>query len=233
LAEYLSRFEPRELVGIGRTPERLMSFCDTYSGRPATIKELAKELPNIDILFSATACPRVLITKEMVEKARGNGSRLLRIVDIAMPADIDPSVSGLPYVQYFSIDDLRDISSKNLDARKSEVVNAEIIIAEELERMRYKLENLHIEHFLTHINKYTEELRRKEIEKALNMLETPDPKVTEIMDGLSRSLTKKIMHNFLLEARNNPGMALEIEKFVNTFTGNGNVPEREDEKTEE
>ncbi|MEE9115494.1 MAG: glutamyl-tRNA reductase, partial [Thermoplasmata archaeon] len=69
VAEYLNRFGKNELVVIGRTPEKLEEFCQVYPGRSENFAALQTELKDADILFSATSCPRVLITKEMVENA--------------------------------------------------------------------------------------------------------------------------------------------------------------------
>jgi len=220
VAEYLPSFNPRELTVVGRTPEKVKAFCDKYSGKPADISDLQNVISQTDILFSATSCPRVLITREMVENSICARTVPLTLIDIAMPSDIDPSVSEIELVQYFSIDDLKGLSDANASKRENEIKRAEEIISSELSRLKMKLENLHIEHFLSKLNNYTEEIRCKELEKAINMLETDDPKTREVMAGLSRSLMKKFMHNILKEVKDNPATAEELERFFEVFTGN-------------
>jgi glutamyl-tRNA reductase len=222
LAEYLPKYRPTGLTVVGRTPERINDFSNRYSCKPASISDLPAIIPETDILFSATSCPKVLITRETVEKATGGRSDKLTLIDIAMPSDIDPSVSELDGIQYFSIDDLREASSDNVTKRQEEVKKAEVIISEELTRLKMKLENLHTEHFLSRLNIYTEEIRNKELEKAYNKLETDDPNVKEVIDGLSRSLMKKILHNLLKEVKDNPATSEELERFFGVFTGNNN-----------
>ncbi|MEE9116182.1 MAG: glutamyl-tRNA reductase, partial [Thermoplasmata archaeon] len=233
VAEYLNRFGKNELVVIGRTPEKLEEFCQVYSGRSENFAALQTELKDADILFSATSCPRVLVTKEMVENAVAGREKPLTLVDIAMPADIDPAVKNLPGVQHFSIDDLQEISSQNLAARQDEARKAESIIKDELERFKGKLQNLHVETFLSSLNTYVEDIRRRECERALSMLEKSEPDSRVVVEGMSKSLTKKIMYNFLREARSAPNTQVDMEKFVNTFMGSGNVPRDPDEETEE
>ena len=41
-----------------------------------------------------------------------------------MPADIDPDVSNIGSVQYYSIDDLKEINEQNVMARKAEIESA-------------------------------------------------------------------------------------------------------------
>jgi len=232
LAEYLSKFEPRELVVVGRTPERLDSFCQLYSGRPVSIAGLPGELENVDILFSATSCPRVLVTRDAVDQALTDRENRMIMVDIAMPADIDPSVVEISKVEYFSIDDLKAISTNNMAARQEEINKAKIIIKEELDRMKFKLENLHSERFLSNLNLFAEEIRQKEMEKALRKLDSNDAKTCEVINDLTRSLTRKILHNFMTEIKSNPATAREMDRFLEIFMGNGHVPGHPNEKAE-
>lgn len=222
VAEYLPPFGHRELVVIGRTPEKLKKFCETYSGRPLNFDHLPKELEDADIIFSATSCPRVLITREMIEKVVDGRTQPLTILDIAMPEDVDPTVGEIPNVTYHCIDDLKEISKKNMAARHKKVKRAEAIIREEVNKFKEKLQNIHIDHLLFQLNNYTEEIRQREVKKSIKILGDIEPKVHKIIEGLGISLTKKMMHNFLLALKSNSTCAEEVERLVNLFTNNGN-----------
>jgi glutamyl-tRNA reductase len=230
LCEYLKDFGHQELVVVGRTPEKITNFCDQYNGTPSDFTELPNRIKDADVLFSATSSPRVLVTKETLQSVLNGRKRPLTLIDIAMPADIDPTVGEIPNVHYFSISDLKEISERNLGIRKGEVEKVEKMIGEELYRFKNKLQNLHIENFISSLYQYTEDIRAKEVEKAKCLLGECDQEVAEVMDGLSKSLMKKLMHNFMMEARKNPMVAMDMEKFVNIFMGNGNVPKDKDEK---
>lgn len=230
LSEYLSGFQHKELVVVGRTPEKIDDFCNQYNGISSNFTELPNRIKDADVLFSATSSPRVLVTKEIVSSVLDGRSRPLTLIDIAMPADIDPTVSELPNVDYFSIQDLKEISESNLAVRKREVEKVEKMIGEELYRFKNKLQNLHIENFLSSLYQYTEEIRIREVEKAKCLLDECDPEVAEVMDGLSKSLMKKLMHNFMMEVRENPMVAMDMEKFVTIFMGSQNVPKDKNEK---
>lgn len=233
LARYITEFGPKELVVMGRTPEKLEKFCATHSGCPADFGELGRELERADLIFSATACPHVLITREMIEEATGEGRRGLTLIDIAMPSDIDPTVKEIPGVRYFSIDSLKEISCKNIQARRTEIARAEEIISGELARFKNKLKNLHLENFLSELNVYIEDIRRRELDRSFKMLETRDNDIEGILEGFSRSFKKKIMHNFLIGVKRDRTPAEDMERFLEIFTGNGNVSEHTYETVEE
>jgi glutamyl-tRNA reductase len=230
LSDYLMDFGYKELKVVGRTPEKVETFCNIYKAQPRDITELPQIIGDVDVIFSATSSPRVLVTKEIVENAFNTRDRPLTLIDIATPADIDPTVNEIPNVNHFSIEDLKEISKKNLAIRKSEIEKVELMIGEELMRFKNKLQNLHIENFLSNLYQYTEEIRNREVEKAQDLLGECDPEVIVVMDGLSKSLMKKLMHNFIMEAKGNPMVAIDMEKFANIFMGNGNVSNNKNEK---
>jgi len=222
VAEYLPPFGHRELVVIGRTPEKLKKFCETYSGRPLNFGHLSKELEDADIVFSATSCPRVIITRETIGKVVDGRIQPLTIIDIALPEDVDPTVGEIPNVTYYCIDDLKEISKKNMAARHNKVKKAETIIKEEVNKFKKKLQNIPMDHLLFQLDNYTKGIRQREVKKSIQMLGDIEPKVHTIIEELGISLTKKIMHNFLLTLKSNPIPRKEVERLVNLFTNNGN-----------
>lgn len=220
LVEYLKMYKLSKLIIVGRTEEKVKSFCEEYYGQASTFGCLSDHLVIADILFSATAAPHILIDKEKIENAIKYRSNPLYMIDIAVPRDLDPSISELHDVFLYSFSDLQKISKKNLELRLKEISKVEDIINDEYRRFAHKLENIHIEKYFASLNKYAESIRTKELEKALCMLgEVCEPKIKDVLEGFSISLTKKMLHNFLTEIRKNPIREKELEKFTNLFIG--------------
>ncbi len=82
-----------------------------------------------DIIISSTSSPHYTITRDLLEKVI-NVSKERVFLDLAVPRDIDPSISYLPNVRYFNIDDLRSVAEENNYKRLSEVSRAEQIVEE-------------------------------------------------------------------------------------------------------
>jgi len=225
LAEYLCTFNVDDLTVVGRTPERLEQFCCEYPARPLTFDDLEKELGNADVLFSATSCPHVLISRDMIERVMDERERELTVMDIAMPEDVDPTISNIPLVHFFGLDDLREISERNKAMRQEEAVLVEGIISEEIETFMGSLQHFHLQNLLSHLNLYTEQIRQRELGKAMSMLGDRDQKTEIIIDGLSKSLMKKFMHNFMTALREYPGDSEEMKSFVHIFIGSHFLPE--------
>ena len=219
LAEYLCTFKTRDFVVVGRTPERLETFCCQYPSRGVTFASLEEELSDADVLFSATSCPHVLVTRDIVERVMRDRDTELTVVDIAMPEDVDPTIARAPNVEFHCLDDLMEVSERNKQIRQAEAIKAEAIITEEIEQFMESLQYFHIQSLLSHLNLYTEEIRRRELGKAVSMLETVDQKTEMVMDSLTKSLMKKFMHNFMSALKEYPGDSEEIKSFVHIFIG--------------
>ena len=232
VANHLRDFKPRDLVVIGRTPERVECFCLDHCGRRSSHSELVDELRDADILFSATSCPRTLVKKEMVEEACTDREDPLILIDIAMPEDIDPACSDVPCVTSYCIDDLSGISERNRNQRHEAIECVESIIKEEISLYRKHLQTAHVDRFIAPMTTFVEEIRTQEVERAIRMIGEPDPRTEEIITGLTKSLTKKIMCNLFAGMRTTPVTHGELENFTAIFMGNGHVSGNKVEKTE-
>jgi glutamyl-tRNA reductase len=114
-----------------RTHERALELARQLEGRAVRFEDWAQEFPRIDILISSTAAPHCLLDRALLlplMKARKN--RPLLLIDIAVPRDIDPSVSFLDNVYLYNIDDLQAIADDYLRQRREEIALCEAIIAE-------------------------------------------------------------------------------------------------------
>lgn len=226
IAEYLKLFDISNLFVVGRNNERVQNFCKLNGGQASDFKALSKILTQVDIVFSATSAPKILVKEKTIRQAMVNRIRPLILVDIAVPSDIDPLASEIPNVQAYSIKDLKELFDKNLKARSNEIQKVEEIIEEGYCRFIKKLQNFHINRYFAPLIKYIDSIRNKELEKAICMFGSEcNPRIKKVLDGFSKSLVKKIFHNFLTEVRTNPLNEKDMKKFTEIFTGCSNIEE--------
>ncbi|MFM2136606.1 MAG: glutamyl-tRNA reductase, partial [Bacteroidota bacterium] len=108
------------------------------------------------------------------------------VVDLAVPADVDPEVIASNDIVHISIEELKSVAERNLAERQSELVYADDIIDEQLvdfERL-YRTRNLEIR-FREVPDKFRE-IR----ERALNEVFARD---LESLDDHSRELLEKVV----------------------------------------
>ena len=223
LAQYLNKFRPLELIIIGRTPSRIRKFCETYSCTSIPFCNISKELRTTDVLFSATSCPSVLITKEMIQKLMKERKQSIILIDIAVPSDIDPAVKDISLVNHFSITDLRDLSYQNMVLRKEEIVKVRAILKNELVEFNRKLQDIHKHQLVSQLMKYTETIRQEETSKAIKIMDNSKKTHHEIMEAFSKSLVEKIMHNFITRVNSAEDYSSMFNNLVDLFVGNNYV----------
>ena len=79
-----------------RSPARAAAVADEVSGRPLALPDVPDALAAADILITATGSTVPLVTAGQVRAAREPAaSRLLFVLDLGMPPDVEPAVGRL------------------------------------------------------------------------------------------------------------------------------------------
>lgn len=91
----VARMSAGDLVIVNRTAERAERLAAEYAGRPVALDQLAAEIAEADIVLACAGARGVLVTPAMVAARAG---RPVALIDLALPHDIDPSVTELPGV---------------------------------------------------------------------------------------------------------------------------------------
>ena len=86
-------------------------------------------LPGCDLVVSATASPNFTLTKEQIEEA-GLKKNVI-FIDLAVPRDIDPEISGLSMTKLYTIDDFKLTGPS--ESMKISMEHAEVILQEEMD----------------------------------------------------------------------------------------------------
>jgi len=117
-----------EPVFIGnRTFEKASELAKKFGAQAFHFDQLQTVLEKTDVLISATAAPHFILKRENF-----NSSRLIYMLDLAVPRDIDPSIGELPNVRLFDIEIIEKQIKKNISVRKEKVEKATEIIENEV-----------------------------------------------------------------------------------------------------
>lgn len=224
---------------VNRTFSRAKKLADLVGGIAVKFGELQKYMVGCDVIISATSAPHYVVRKEMVEDVMKIRKDKLLIIDIALPRDVEESVSEIENLVVFTIDDLREISQENLRKRMKEVKKAEKIIAEELEHLKMMLKDLRANSAICAMYSCAEAVKREEILELYNKLAAKygvDESVLPILEDFANSFIKKFLRKptirLRMAARN--GMSDVIGAVEYLFGGDEiGVSKVKDEKVEE
>jgi len=139
----MSMLTARHLAGNGistitvanRTVAKAKEIAHRLGGQAVDYEDFEHQLEQVDIVISSTAAPHPVIKKSLIEKIMEHrGSKLLFIIDLAMPRDVEPEVAQVPGVRLYNIDDLQQASEAATHERVKFIAEVCRIIDEEVGR---------------------------------------------------------------------------------------------------
>jgi glutamyl-tRNA reductase len=194
-ARHLVDKKVRKLIVANRTLENAQELASRHGGYAISLADLPQHLADADIVISSTAARVPVVTHAMVEKAIATRRRKpMFMVDIAVPRDIEPSVSKLSDVFLYGIDDLRQVIDDNIRSREAAAREADAIIDLQVERYMAWRRALTVRNPAMDMRQHAESYRDEVLEKARAMLargKSPD----EALAFLANTLTNKLLHH--------------------------------------
>ncbi|HNQ64708.1 MAG TPA: glutamyl-tRNA reductase [Smithella sp.] len=186
----------QSIIVANRSLAQAELLAEKFHGEAVALDALEKKLIEADIVISSTGAPDFIVTADMLKKIHHRRkNRLLFLIDIAVPRDIDPDASELENVYLYNIDNLQDIVDENINARRKEAIKAEKIIDEELERFINWQKELESVPTIVSLRNKADDIVKAEIEKAsgwMNDLKKEDQEKIEI---LINSIVNKVLHS--------------------------------------
>jgi len=184
----------RRMIVANRSLDRAQSLAAEFNGYAITLDALPAHLPEADIVVSSTASPTPIITLEATRAAlKARKRRPIFMVDIAVPRDIEAEVSTLEDVYLFTIDDLQNVVSENLETRREAARDADKLIAAEVDRFEQQLKTLDAVPAIRQLRSEAESVKSQTLEQARRLLASGrDPQ--EVVDFLATTLTNRLMH---------------------------------------
>jgi glutamyl-tRNA reductase len=193
-ATHFAAQAPARITFANRTLERGQALARRYNARAVELRELAAQLHEHDIVVSCTASSLPILGKGLAERALKARRRLpMLMVDLAVPRDIEPEVAELDDVFLYTLDDLQAIVQGNLDARRSELEQAEAIVETQVGQFMHWMQARESVPLIRALREQADDARRQEVERALRLLQRgEDPRA--VLESLSQGLTAKLMH---------------------------------------
>jgi glutamyl-tRNA reductase len=184
-----------EIIVANRSMPQAIALAEKFHGEAVSLDALEEKLIEVDIVISSTGAPAYIVTADLIRKIHHQRkNRLLFLIDIAVPRDIDPAASLLENVYLYNIDNLQDIVDENMNVRKKEAIKAEMIVEEEITRyVSWQKEQESVPTIVSLRNK-AEEIVRAEMDKAAGWMNKLDKEEQGKVDGLVNSIVNKLLH---------------------------------------
>ncbi len=183
------------LLITNRTYERALELARTFSARPVRFEELNAYADQADIIVTSTGAPEPIFRREQAQQfLHRRRNRPIFFIDIAMPRDVDPEVNRLEGAFLYDIDDLQSVAASHIDARSRESMEAEAIVAREVERFEKSMQTLDAVPAIVALQQSFEQVRQAEHRRLQNKLQSLTAEQREVVESLTRGLVNKLLH---------------------------------------
>ncbi len=190
---------PKKLFITNRTHSRAEDLAAELNATAVGFDDWAGVLEEVNVVVCATHSKTPLVTKDMVKQAVGpSASRILLLLDISLPHNIEKSVAVVDNVFLYDMNDLKSIVEKNLAKRSKEVAGVCKIIEEEQKRFFVKQATHKIGPLIRDLRESYEDVRKQELERFLSKFSEQDK---EHAERLTRDLVNKLLHVPTVELR--------------------------------
>jgi len=201
-----------------RTIERADRIVQELGGVARTFDTMIDCIGDVDIIMSSTGAPHQVLDRQLVEAFQSRRShRLLLIIDMAVPRDVDPDVSLVAGVRLRNIDDLQITAQNNREARKAWIPAAESIVEEELRATKHALEARQPAATIKALVDRVEHMRDGVLERQLARVPDGDERARGAMRALAEALTRKFLHGPIRALRESPDPVLESAVLNDAF----------------
>jgi glutamyl-tRNA reductase len=193
-----------EVLVTNRTLAKAQKLAEDIIGTAYPFEEIPDLLLKADMVLSSTGAEEPIIDKgEVLLAMKKRKNRPLFFIDIAVPRDVEPAVNDIENVYLYDIDDLKGLAETHLSNRVQESARAHDIVDEEVMKFGLWLKQLEKGPVIAGIMENLENMRSRELKKALQKLKSADPETVRQLDALSRAIVNKIVHPHLVALKKN------------------------------
>ena len=219
-----------------RTFSKAKELAKQLGGIAVKFDRLEEFMTKCDVVISATSAPHYIITRDLIERVVKKRKDPILLIDIALPRDIEDT--NIEKAIIHTIDDLKEISDKNLRKRYNEAKKAEKIIKEELKHLKMMLKDLRANTAISSMYTVAEIIKKDEIRELYNKLKSKynvDEEVIPILEDFANSFIKKFLRQptvrLRMAARDGKPYVIDAVEYL--FGGVCDVSANKDEEIKE
>lgn len=216
VAKALARRCLKPIFIANRTYDRAKKLAEDLSGKAIKFDKLEENVADADVVICSTAAPHYLLTKDLVSKfmkQRQNKNDLV-IIDISNPRNVEQTTQEVERVKLYDMDDLQLIAEKNKQKRQKSIEKASEIIEKELPLLNKDVKIQSVRDIVSLLFSRAEEIRQRELGKAIKMIGHADAKEKKIIEDLTFILLKQtyvpIVENLREAAKDDDKHLIEV-----------------------
>lgn len=164
LAQYLKKHKYSNFSVFNRTMEKAESLAKELNGTAYPLSELENYDKGFDVIITCTGATEPIITEDIYKKLLKGETGKKVIVDLAIPNDTAPAVVKNNPIHFIEVESLKEIARKNIQERYDELVNAELIIDQNIKEFDLVLRQRKIEIAMSEVPQKIKAIKSKALD---------------------------------------------------------------------
>ncbi len=194
VAKHLLEQGALQLTVANRSYDRAAALATQFNGQVVSLAQVPQALTDADVVISSTASTLPIVGKGMVEQAlKKRRHKPMFLVDLAVPRDIESQVAELEDAYLYTVDDLQNIVSQNMQSRQQAAAQAENMIAAGVAEFSQWLQ---LQGNIDWVRDYRERcdvVKNELLQRALNQLASGQDK-EKVLQEFATKLSNRLMH---------------------------------------
>ena len=212
-ARHLREAGADTLLIANRTRRRAEELAGRLGGSAHELNELELLLTRAAVVVCSAGATQPLVTHEQVARVMcARRGRWLLFIDIAVPRDVEPSVSNLDNVYLYDIDALSDVAAGNRAEREKAAAQAEAIVEAELQRSKERLASADVTPVIKALRRKAQGIAQAEVARILPRLGSLSPRDRALVSGLADAVVNKLLHEPLTALKRSAALSAGGDK---------------------
>ena len=192
LCKFLKKHGFERFTVFNRSEANGLNLAEMLKAEFYTLDALSTFTGGFDVLVCCTAAADHIIDTALYTKLLQGETNKKVIIDLAVPADVDPSVYQQFQVASILVESLREIAEENLELRRNELNQCNEILLEHVEAFGHTYRHRQVERAMQDIPKMVRKIRSEATEtvfaRELNQL---DEQSRAILEDVINYMEKK------------------------------------------
>lgn len=217
LLTHLSSQGIKKAVLMNRSSPRMEELAAEYPDMDIELHltdTLWEEIAKADVVYTSTSATDPFVTKALLEE---HGVSETMLVDISVPRNVDTDCNEVAGITAYNVDDLKAVVARNTALRQREVLEAEVLLAEEAEKFRGWQQSLGAIPAINALQQKAEAFRAAELKKVAGKLGELSNKERDAVERLSRGIVNKLLHGPMSTLRASDGTPEEQNRKLSTL----------------
>jgi len=192
LAKYLKKHKFSNFVIFNRTVANASKLAEELQAPVYPLTDLKDYKAGFDIMITCTGAPDAIIDSALYATLLNGETDRKTIVDLAIPNDIHADVIAQFPIHYIEVSSLQAIAEKNIQERYAELVDAERIIADNIQEFLPLIKQRRVELAMRQVPQKIKEIKSFALNEVFaTEVNALDPEARHVLEKVISYMEKK------------------------------------------